>query len=394
MKQIEGPLSIVPVMAETDVLVEVIRKGKHQTKKRRNEVMKKTCIISLVIVTMMVFGFGNLWAAEELALLTWKGYAPQSLVDKFQQETGITVKLTFSNNEEMIAKLRATRGAGFDLAQPSQDRIASVQEKYQLYQPIDLSKVETGQIIEPMLEAVKKNTMVGGQPHAVPFCWGTSGLVVNKKFAPNATDYSDLLNAMYKGRVSYRLKRPTLIAMAFAMGENPFAKYADATAYQALMEKVEQAMIAGKPFVKNYWTNGDALLQSMRSGEVHIAMAWDGAGWKLQAENPNIDFIAPRSGALGWIDTFAIPAKAKNVDAAYKWINFMLKPENAALFTNAEKYGTASKGAGQFLDAEVRGNFERSFPMAAIANIKWYPPVPAKLEEIEGKILDKVKAAK
>jgi spermidine/putrescine transport system substrate-binding protein len=218
--------------------------------------------------------------------------------------------------------------------------------------------------------------------------------VVNKKLAPNAADYSDLLNAMYKGRVSYRLKRPTLIAMAFAMGENPFAKYADATAYQALMEKVEQAMIAGKPFVKNYWTNGDALLQSMRSGEVHVAMAWDGAGWKLNAENPNIDFIAPRSGALGWIDTFALPAKAKNVDAAYKWINFMLKPENAALFTNAEKYGTASKGAGQFLDAEVRGNFERSFPMAAIANIKWYPPVPAKLEEIEGKILDKVKAAK
>ncbi len=355
--------------------------------------MKKACVISLVIVLMMVFGLGNVGAAEELALLTWKGYAPQSLVDKFQKETGITVKVTFSNNEEMIAKLRATRGAGFDLAQPSQDRIASVQEKYKIYQPMDLSKVETGQIIEPMLEAVKQNTMVGDQPHAVPFCWGTSGLVVNKKFAPNAGDYADLLNAMYKGRVSYRLKRPTLIAMAFAMGENPFAKYGDAMAYQALMDKVEQAMIAGKPFVKNYWTNGDALLQSMRSGEVYIAMAWDGAGWKLHAENPNIDFIAPRSGALGWIDTFAIPAKAKNVDAAYKWINFMLKPENAALFTNAEKYGTASKGAGQYLDADVRGNFERSFPMAAIANIKWYPPVPAKLEGIEGKILDKVKAS-
>jgi spermidine/putrescine transport system substrate-binding protein len=46
------------------------------------------------------------------------------------------------------------------------------------------------------------------------------------------------------------------------------------------------------------------------------------------------------------------------------------------------------------LDASVRGNFERSFPLEAIANVKWYPPVPAKLEEIEGKILDKVKASK
>ena len=356
--------------------------------------MKKACVISLVIVTMMVFGFGSLWAAEELALLTWKGYAPQSLVDKFQQETGITVKVTFSNNEEMIAKLRATRGAGFDLAQPSQDRIASVQEKYQIYQPIDLSKIQSDQIIGSMLEAVKQNTMVDGKPHAVPFCWGTSGLIVNKKFAADAKDYSDLLNKAYAGRVSYRLKRPTLIALAFAMGEDPFAKYGDINAYKALMEKVGQAMIDGKPMVKNYWANGDALLQSMRSEEVYLAMAWDNGGWKLHVENPDIDFLAPKSGALGWIDTFAIPAKAKNVDAAYKWINFMLRPENAAAFTNMEKYGTASKGAIELTNPDIRGNFERSFPQAAIDNVKWYPPVPAKLEEIEGKILDKVKAAK
>ena len=365
-----------------------------QPQQRRTLIMKKVFVTSLILATILVFGFGNLYAAEELSLLTWPGYAPKALVEKFQKETGITVKVTNSNNEEMIAKLRATRGAGFDLAQPSQDRIAAVQAKYNIYQPIDMSKVKTDQIIESMLEAVKLNTMVKGQPHAVPFCWGTSGLVVNKKFAPNAADYSDILNAMYKGRISYRLKRPTLIALAFAMGENPFAKYSDPMAYKALMEKVGQAMIDGKDFVKNYWTNGDNLLQSMRSGEVHVAMAWDQGGWKMNVENPNIDFVAPRSGALGWIDTFAIPAKAKNVDAAYKWINFMLRPENAAVFTNSEKYGTASAGAIPLLDASVKANFERCFPLRAIANIKWYPPVPAKLEEIEGRILDKVKAAK
>jgi spermidine/putrescine transport system substrate-binding protein len=356
--------------------------------------MKRIIFTSFVVTMMLAFALGNVYAAEELALLTWGGYAPQNLVDKFQKETGVTVKVTKSNNEEMIAKLRATRGAGFDLAQPSQDRISSVQAKYNIYQPMDFSKINANQIIPPMFEAVKKNTMVGGKAHAVPFCWGTSGLVVNRKFAPNASDYSDILNALYAGRISYRLKRPTLIALAFAMGENPFARYSDAMAYKTLMEKVGEAMIAGKPFVKNYWTNGDSLLQSMRSGEVHVAMAWDNGGWKLHVENPNIDFVAPVSGALGWIDTFAIPAKAKNVDAAYKWINFMLRPENAAVFTNVEKYGTASAGSGKFLNSEIKSNFERSFPMRAIANIKWYPPVPAKLEEIEGLILDKVKAAK
>ena len=217
--------------------------------------MKKLIVTLLVVTTLLVFCLGNLYAAEELHLLTWPGYAPKVLVDKFQKETGITVKVTQSNNEEMIAKLRATRGAGFDLAQPSQDRIAAVQEKYKIYQPIDMSKVKTDQIVESMLKAVIMNTTVDGKPHAVPFAWGTSGMIINKKFAPRAGDYSDLLNAMYKGRISYRLKRPTLIALAFAMGENPFAKYGDAVAYQALMEKVGQTMIDSKPFVKNYWYN-------------------------------------------------------------------------------------------------------------------------------------------
>ncbi len=353
----------------------------------------RSAIVVFCVAVFLMFSITGATAAT-LRLLTWKGYAPKVLVDKFEKETGMTVKVTYTNNEEMIAKLRATRGAGFDLAQPSQDRISSVQAKYKIYQPIDLSKIKAGQIIPSMLEAVKKNTMVDGKPHAVPFCWGTSGLVVNKKNAPDAADYTDLLNEKYKGRVSYRLKRPTLIALAFALGDNPFAKYADADAYKALMEKVGSEMIAAKPLVKSYWSNGDALLQAMRSGEVNVAMAWDGGGWKLHAENPDIDFVAPKSGALGWIDTFALPAKSENVAGAYQWINFMLKPENAAVFTNAEKYGTASAGAVKLLDEKVRANFERTFPQKDIDNIKWYPPVPAKLEAIEGMILDKVKAAK
>jgi spermidine/putrescine transport system substrate-binding protein len=58
-----------------------------------------------------------------------------------------------------------------------------------------------------------------------------------------------------------------------------------------------------------------------------------------------------------------------------------------------EKCGTASKGSIQLCEEGVRANFERSFPQEAIDSIKWYPPVPAQLEAIEGMILDKVKAA-
>lgn len=351
--------------------------------------MKKILVLALLAVVAMA----GAAQAETLKLLTWKGYAPQKLVEAFEKETGINVEITYSNNEEMIAKLRATRGAGFDLAQPSQDRISSVQAKYDLYQPMDYSRIDSKLFIPSMLQAVKKNTLVDGKSYAVPFCWGTSGLVVNSDKASGADSYKALIDPKYKGRVSYRLKRPTLIAMGYALGYDPFALYSDVAGYKAMLDKVADTLIAAKPVVKNYWANGDSLIQSMRSGEVYVAMAWDAGGWKLHAANKAIDFKAPKEGALGWIDTFAIPAKAENVSAAYKWINFMLKPENSGYFTSQEKCATASKDAMKYTDKAVSANFTRSFPQAAIDNIKWYPPVPAKLEGMEGKVLDKIKAA-
>ena len=335
----------------------------------------------------------SVMAKETLKIITWKGYAPKALVSEFEKETGIDVQVTYSNNEEMVAKLRATRGAGFDLAQPSQDRITAVQQKHHIYQPINYSKVNTDQLITSMVDAVKKNTNVDGKGYGVPHVYGTTGMIVNKKNAPDAKDWSDLWNPKYKGKISYRLKRPILIATAFGMGEDPFSLYSDKAAYKKLMEKVEKKLIAAKPLVKNYWTSGDTQVEIIKSGDADVISGWDAKGWSVHKINPDIDFIAPKSGALGWIDTFAIPAKAKNVDGAYKWINFIMKPKNAAMITNASNYGTASKDASKYLDESIKADFERSFTKEDIDNIKWHPPVPDGFESIEAKVLDRIKAA-
>ena len=80
---------------------------------------------------------------NKLRLLTWADYAPKAVVDQFTKETGIAVEITLSNNEEMISKLRATGGAGFDLAQPSQDRITGPQQEFGIYKPLDLAKLKS-----------------------------------------------------------------------------------------------------------------------------------------------------------------------------------------------------------------------------------------------------------
>ena len=348
--------------------------------------------ITISAVVALLLGAAGAQAAE-LRLLTWKGYAPNEVVEQFEKETGVKVNITYSNNEEMISKLRATGGAGFDLAQPSQDRITGAQQDYKIYRPFDLSKLNTKQFIASMLEATKKNTTLDRQVYGLPHIWGTDGLLVNKKMAAGASDYLDLCDPKYTGRVSYRAKRPVLIAFAFAMGKNPFTLYTDKAKYQALMDEIGQKLIACKKYVKDYWTNGDALLALMRTGEVTLAMGWDSGGWKLTQENPDILFVAPKSGALGWIDTFALPAKARDLDAAYKWINFVMRPEIAGKVAGAAGNFTASQGSDKFVDPMLSKLYQASFPPKDLDNIKWYPAVPAGLEEIEGNILDKVRAA-
>lgn len=332
-------------------------------------------------------------SADTLRLLTWGGYAPEDVIALFEAETGHTVEVTTSNNEEMIAKLRATNGGGFDLAQPSQDRIASAQEEFGIYKPLDMTMVDAAQFIPSMLDATATNTTYEGEVYGLPHVWGTSGLVVNTAEAGQVTDYTDLCDESVAGSVSYRLKRPTLIGFAYAMGLDPFAAYSDADAYQGILDEVEAALIECKPNVKTYWDGGDEIKNLLRSGEVVAAMAWDTGGWQLNADNADITFVAPEAGALGWIDTFVLPARGRADEAAYDWINFVMRPEIASMITNTAGNFTAAVDGDAEVSAELKARYQGSFDQAAIDNIKWYPPVPAGLEALEGATLDRINAS-
>ena len=193
---------------------------------------------------------------QKLRIISWADYVPADLIAAFKKETGIDVEVTLSNNEEMISKLRATGGAGYDLAQPSQDRIASAQRDFGIYKPIDLSKVNIEEFQPALLGIVKRNATVDGRLYGLPYLWGTDGLVVNTKRAKVA-DYTDLCNAELKGKTAIRLRRPTLMAFAFAAGKDPFALYGNPQAYSVLMDQVGAALIACKPNFKFFFDNKD-----------------------------------------------------------------------------------------------------------------------------------------
>ena len=353
--------------------------------------MRHLCVGLMVLALSLSHGEAQA-DSQKLRIISWADYVPTDLIAAFKQETGIDVEVTLSNNEEMISKLRATGGAGYDLAQPSQDRVASAESEFGIYKPIDLSKIKIEEFQTSLLDIVKRNATVDGKLYALPYLWGTDGLVINTKKA-KAADYGDLCSPEYKGKTAVRLKRPTLMAFAFAAGKDPFALYHDTKAYSALMDQVGATLIACKANFKFFYDNKDQLLNGIRSGEVVAAMMWDTGGWTLNRENPDIQYIVPKSGALGWLDTFALPAHGRNDAAAYAWINFTMRPENAARVIKSVGNFSAAKDTAPLVDPRLKAQFTASFPESAFKNIHWYPAIPTGLEEIEGKVLDRVKAA-
>lgn len=332
--------------------------------------------------------------AETLRLLTWGGYAPDNVIALFEKEyPDIKVEVTLSNNEEMVAKLRATGGAGFDLAQPSHDRIFAAQSEFEIYKPLDLTQIETGKMQANLLEAVKANTTIDGAVYAVPHQWGTSGLVVDVTKAADVKDWSDLCKEEHKGKTSMRLRRTILLGMGFSLGYDPFALYNDTAAYSEMLDKVADKMIACKSVIKTYWNGGDDLSTLLLSGEVVASESWDSTAFKLYGENQNLVYVPPASGALTWIDTFVIPAKGRADDAAYKWINFVMRPEIVTIMSDSTGAIAAVEGGIELLPEAKKAAVKLAFDDAAIANMKFFANIPPGLEDIEGKVLERIKAA-
>ncbi|HEX9474062.1 MAG TPA: extracellular solute-binding protein [Steroidobacteraceae bacterium] len=357
-------------------------------------------LLATVLLALMACGRSNAPSpaageraddAKVLRIITWSDYVPAEVVALFEKETGIQVQVTLSNNEEIISKLRATGGAGFDLAQPSQDRLLGAQQEFRIYKPIDESRVKLDQFLPDLLATVRKNATIDGKLYALPYVWGTEGLVYNSKHAQIA-DYMDLCRPALRGKTSVRLRRPALMAYALALGQDPFALYGDIPAYTALMQKVGKTLIACKPNFRFFYDNKDQLLNGVRSGEIDAAMMWDSGGWTLNRENPDIKYINPKSGAIAWMDTFALPARGRNEAGVYAWINFVMRPQIAAKIAKSIGNFMAAKDAEQYMDPRLRAQFNESFP-DGLKNIKWYPAIPPGLEEIEGGILDRIKAA-
>ena len=332
---------------------------------------------------------------QKLRIITWADYVPADLIAAFKKETGIEVEVTLSNNEEMISKLRATGGAGYDLAQPSQDRITGVQREFGIYKPIDLSRSSSSSFGRQMLEIVQAQRHARRQAlRACLICGAPTGWSSTPS-APRSAIITDLCRPDLKGKTSMRLRRPDPDGVCVrARARIRSRSTAIPRPTRALMEQVGATLIACKPNFKFFYDNKDQLLNGIRSGEVWRG---DDVGYRrldAQSRESGHSVTSCRAPARSAGST---PSRCRRAGATTpRRMPGSISPCAPRMPPRVIKSVgnfSAARGTAALVDPRLRAQFTPAFPDGAFKNIHWYPAIPPGLEEIEGRMLDRIKAA-
>ena len=129
-------------------------------------------------------------------------------------------------------------------------------------------------------------------------------------------------------------------------------------------------------------------INDLAGGSICMSLGWSGdmgiaaARAKAAKNKQDIEVFPPTHGAVIFIDTMAIPADAKNLDNAYKWMNYVLEPKVAAADTNTVTYANPVPASLPYVDAKIKDNdfvFLKPDMVAKLIPPKVYTPEQRRL---------------
>lgn len=337
--------------------------------------MKKLYLMALI-------GFFSFVSTQgELVIYNWTDYTNPDLITKFEAETGIKVTLdTYDSNETLLAKLQSG-ATGYDIIVPSHNFVPIFIAEG-LLEPINAADLPGYANIDPRWQSPEWDP---GNVYSIPWQWGTTSFTVNTSKYTGPLDSLEILfnpPAELQGQVGMFNSPDEVIALAQIYLGLPACNESVED-----MKKVQDLLIAQKPFVKFY--SSDNIWERMASEEVFMHSQWNGSAMRARAENPAVQFVFPKEGIVTWMDNLAVAKGSPNKENALKFIEFMMQPENAGLQSNFARYANGITGSEEFMDEDLRTSPEVGIPEGVPA--RFTPTCSAAAIELQDKVWTKVK---
>ena len=307
-------------------------------------------------------------APKVLNVYNWSDYIGEDTIANFEAETGIKVTYdVFDSNEVLEAKLMAGN-TGYDIVVPSLTFL-SRQVQAGVFQEIDKSRLSNYGNLDPAFMAL----LAGNDPgnaHSLPYLWGTTGIGYNVEKVKEALGEDAPVDswalvfepenlAKLKGCGVAFLDTPSEIIPPVLqyLGEQPNSFD------EAVIQKAVDRLQALRPHITYF--HSSQFINDLANGDICVAVGWSGDIIQAQARaaeaaeaNPDkpaveVAYSIPKEGAPMWFDMLAIPKDAKNVDNAYLFLDYLMRPDVMAGIQNYVMYASANQAALPMVDEAV-----------------------------------------
>lgn len=328
---------------------------------------------NLLTATALLLGSTGIASAEGvLQLYNWGNYTSPELLAKFEKETGIKVTVTdYDSNDTALAKIEAG-GHGFDLVVPSANYVPIWIEKG-LITELDQTKLANHKNIAPEWVDVAWDA---GRKFTVPWQWGSTGVAVNTKVYGGDINTSSVFLDVpeeLKGKINVVPEMNDIVAMATMWaGGQPCSEDAE------VLKKARDALIAAKPD----WISMDyGATEKLSNNDWAASVNWNGSTMRARVANPDVAYGYPKEGYPLFMDSVALLKDAQNVEEAYKFIDFIMVPENAAMISAFARYANGIAGSEAFMPEDMKTAPEVVIPEEFKAAGVFLPTCAGKAQE-------------
>lgn len=349
--------------------------------------MKK--MISVFMCMMLAVGMltgcgssGEEGKNGELNVFVWTEYVPDSVFEKFEEETGIKVNVsTYSSNEDMLSKVKSESEGTYDIVLPS-DYMIELMISQGMLEELDQEALTN---LSNIGDAYLNPSYDPGNVYSVPYQGGVAAIAVNTdKIDKEITSYADLFDPSLKGQMvvldDYRaVIGMTARSMGYSMNETD----------PAILSQIEEKLLTLKDNICLF--DSDSPKSALISGDANIGMIWSAEIALSMEENPNIKVVYPEEGPYVFMDNWAILKGAKNYDNAMQFINFMLEPESAQMVSEEFPYLCPNTVAVDAMGSEYSENEAKNPPAEVIASGEYVKNLDNDALEIYNEMWTKLK---
>lgn len=308
---------------------------------------------SFVILFWVALIFGVLYWPKEVFLgssrsiniFAWGDILEPTVVADFEKTTGIKVNVNFyASNEEMIVKLKATGGEGYDLIIPSDYSVKTL-VRDDLLKELDKTQLHFLPQLNPKLLGHHFD------PHnlySIPFEWEVFLLGIDKNYFATHPFIPSWKMIFDPDQISYRITmindpvQAIYIASFYLYG--PVSYISDAE-----LPKVIDLLTTQKKYVNAYADfRGDYFLATKNSAVVLCSSSYL---WRTMRKFPFVGYVMPKEGSFISIENICIPKTSQKEHLTYQLINYLYT--RASMKTHYDTYGIFPATMDVLQDLEV-----------------------------------------